>query len=153
MCFTLHKLYFWNGVVPPPFHHPHVFMPAAFWLRPWAIGQPFNKGFAHKVTFAKGAKQPLQKGDARCKEAERSGRWRQHGIEEGKAVAPLKKGRCTSREPCMRRIGTPAKGKTITSLQSKVRNPKLTRHKALWEHKVVGRVAKSEFNIDFWLDL
>jgi hypothetical protein len=38
----------------------------------------------------------------------------------------------------MRRIGTPAKGKTITSLQSKVRNPKLTNKKScentrLWE--------------------
>ena len=39
----------------------------------------FYKGykcFAHKVTFAKGAKQPLQKGDARCKEAERCGDWK-----------------------------------------------------------------------------
>ena len=39
----------------------------------------FYKGykcFAHKVTFAKWAKQPLQKGDARCKEAERCGDWK-----------------------------------------------------------------------------
>lgn len=56
-----------------PFHHPHVFMSAAFWLKLWVTSQPFNKGFAHKVTFAKGAKQPLQEGDARCKEAEGSG--------------------------------------------------------------------------------
>ena len=46
---------------PPPSHQPHVFMSAAFWLKPWVTSQPFHKGFAHKVTFAKGARQPLQR--------------------------------------------------------------------------------------------
>ena len=153
MCFTLHKLYFWNVVVPPPFHYPHVFMPAAFWLKPWAISQPFNKGFAHKVTFAKGAKQPLQKGDARCKEAERSGHWRQHGIEEGKAVAPLKKGKVHIERTLHEKDWNPCKGENYYLPSKQGEEPQAHKQKELWEHKVVGRVTKSEFNIDFWLDL
>ena len=74
MCFTMHLSCTFKVLLhPPPSHQPHVFMSAAFWLKPWVTSQPFHKGFAHKVTFAKGARQPLQKGDARCKEAERCG--------------------------------------------------------------------------------
>ena len=42
---------------PPPSHHPHVFMSAAFWLKPWVTCQPFTK-----ATNALPTRWPLQKG-------------------------------------------------------------------------------------------
>jgi len=39
-----------------------MFMSAAFWPKPWATSQPFNKGFAHKVTFAKGPSSLCKRG-------------------------------------------------------------------------------------------
>ena len=46
--------------------------------------------------------KPLEKGIQPLKKGlQKNGKGRQHGIEEGKAVSPLKKGSCKWRESCL----------------------------------------------------
>ena len=72
---------------PPPSHHPHVFMSAAFWLKPWVTCQPFTK-----ATNALPTRWPLQNGPSSLCKRGMQGVKRLRGVEiEKEKLKPGKK--------------------------------------------------------------